>query len=435
MTRVHVVGAGLAGLAASLRLGEAGLPVVLHEAGPQAGGRCRSYFDGMLGCRIDNGNHLLVAGNTAALAYLEAIGARDTMTGPDEPAYPFIDLATAERWVLRPNLGRIPWWFWSAARRVPGTRAADYLRALRLMKAGAGAVVADVVDPGDPLFRRLWQPLAVAALNTETEAGAALLLRRVLGESFGRGGAACRPLVPREGLSESLVDPALVRLAALGVEIRLGSRLRGIELAGERVGALHFDQGNVELTKGEAVVLAVTAPVAARLLPNIAAPDAFRAILNAHYRIEAAASAPHFVGVIGGTAEWVFRKREVLSVTVSAADRLMDTPAMELAPLLWRDVAQAYDLGAAPMPDWQIVKERRATFAATPAQLARRPKAATAWRNLFLAGDWTDTGLPATIEGAIRSGFVAAAELLACAPLTKNLSRARPDAMVAPAPS
>ena len=372
MTRVHVVGAGLAGLAASLRLGEAGLPVVLHEAGPQAGGRCRSYFDGMLGCRIDNGNHLLVAGNTAALAYLEAIGARDTLTGPDEPAYPFIDLATGERWVLRPNRGRIPWWFWSAARRVPGTRAADYLRALRLMKAGAGAVVADVIDPGDPLSRRLWQPLAVAALNTETEAGAALLLRRVLGESFGRGGAACRPLVPREGLSESLIDPALARLTALGAEIRLGSRLRGIDLAGERAEALHFDQGDVELAEGEAVVLAVTAPVAARLLPSVSAPDAFRAILNAHYRIEAAASAPLFVGVIGGTAEWVFRKREVLSVTVSAADRLMDTPAEKLAPLLWRDVAQAYDLGAAPMPDWQIVKERRATFAATPAQLARR---------------------------------------------------------------
>jgi uncharacterized protein with NAD-binding domain and iron-sulfur cluster len=63
------------------------------------------------------------------------------------------------------------------------------------------------------------------------------------------------------------------------------------------------------------------------------------------------------------------------------------------------------------MPPWQIVKERRATFASTPAQLARRPKPATRWKNLFLAGDWTDTGLPATIEGAVRSGFAAAALL------------------------
>ena len=124
---------------------------------------------------------------------------------------------------------------------------------------------------------------------------------------------------------------------------------------------------------------------------------------------------PLFVGLIGGTAEWVFRKREVLSVTVSAADRLVDEPAEELAPRLWRDVERAYDLPAQAMPPAQIVKERRATFAATPAMLARRPKQATRWPNLVLAGDWTDTGLPATIEGAIRSGF-AAADLLLAAP-------------------
>ena len=106
MTCIHVVGAGLAGLAASLRLAEAGRAVILHEAGRQAGGRCRSYFDATLGCRIDNGNHLLIVGNTAAMAYLYEIGAADTMIGPDEPLYPFLDLATGERWTLRPNKGR-----------------------------------------------------------------------------------------------------------------------------------------------------------------------------------------------------------------------------------------------------------------------------------------------------------------------------------------
>jgi predicted NAD/FAD-dependent oxidoreductase len=271
--------------------------------------------------------------------------------------------------------------------------------------------VAEILDTRALLFRRLWQPLAVAALNTEVESGAASLLHRVLGESFGRGGAACRPLVPKEGLSESLVDPTLARLSALGAEVRMGSRLRGLVEAGSRIAALEFDEGRVDLGKGDAAVLAVTAPVAARLLPGLAAPEEFRAILNAHYRVAAPASAPLFVGLIGGTAEWVFRKREVLSVTVSAADRLMDTAAEELAPLLWREVARAYDLPSDPMPPWQIVKERRATFASTPAQLARRPKPATRWKNLVLAGDWTDTGLPATIEGAIRSGFAAAALL------------------------
>lgn len=430
-----MVGAGLAGLAAALRLAEAGLAVVLHEAGRQAGGRCRSYLDATLGCRIDNGNHLLIAGNSAAMAYLEAIGARDTLVGPPEPAYPFLDLKTGERWVLRPNPGRVPWWFWSPRRRVPGTRAGDYLRAIRPGKAWTGTTVAAAFDQASPLFRRLWRPLAIAALNTEVESGAALLLRRVLSESFGRGGAACRPLVPREGLSESLVEPALARLATLGATVRFGSRLRVIDTAGARATALCFDEGAVGLSEGERIVLAVTPPVAARLLPDLVVPDEFRAILNAHYRVGAAPDTPLFIGLVGGTAEWVFRKRKVLSVTVSAADRLIDAPADELAPTLWRDVARAYDLPLAPMPPWQIVKERRATFAATPAQLARRPGTRTRWQNLYLAGDWIDTGLPATIEGAIRSGFAAAAALLAEATETKDLSRARPDAMVARAPS
>ncbi|HEV2548549.1 MAG TPA: hydroxysqualene dehydroxylase HpnE [Stellaceae bacterium] len=410
--RVHVVGAGLAGLAAAVRLADAGVRIVLHEAARQAGGRCRSYDDATLGCRIDNGNHLLIAGNHAAMAYLRQIGALETLVGPDEPAYPFIDLTTGERWTVRPNLGRVPWWLFQPARRVAGTGVADYLRALRLMTARPEHVVADVLDRETTIFRRLWQPLAVAALNTEVEQGAAILLSRVLRESFGAGGNACRPLVPREGLSESLIDPALAYLARHGAELRFGDRLRGVEVDDGALHALAFDAGSEAVAAEEAVVLAVTAPVAARLLPDLLAPDEFRGIVNAHFRTTAPATMPLFIGVIGGTVEWVFRKRDVLSVTISAADRFMDMSADELAARLWPEVRRAYDLPEMPLPPWQVVKERRATFAATPAQIARRPKAATLWANLVLAGDWTDTGLPATIEGAIRSGFAAAERLL-----------------------
>jgi hydroxysqualene dehydroxylase len=410
--RVHVVGAGLAGLAASLSLAEAGVAVTLHEAAPQAGGRCRSYRDASLGCRIDNGNHLLIAGNHAAMDYLRRIGAADTLIGPDQAIYPFLDLVTGERWTVRPNAGRLPWWLFVAARRVAGTRPLDYLRGLALALARPGDVVTDRLDRHAIIFHRLWRPLAVAALNTEVERGSAALLGRVLRESFGAGGAACRPLVPREGLSESLIDPALKRLDSLGVQLRLGSRLRAIEVAEDRVTGLAFDAGDESVAGDEAVVLAVTAPVAARLVPDLVVPDEFRGIVNAHYRFAAPAGAPLMVGLVGGTAEWVFRKREVLSVTISAADHLIDVSAEELAARLWPEVRRAYDLSEAPLPPWQIVKERRATFAATPAQLLRRPKPATRWINLRLAGDWTDNGLPATIEGALRSGFAAAEGIL-----------------------
>src|SRR5947207_3316737 len=229
---VHIIGAGLAGLAAAVRLSAEGRSIPLYESSQHAGGRCRSYLDVELGCRIDNGNHLLLAGNTAALAYVERIGALDTFERPAEAELPFIDVATGERWVLRPNRSAVPWWLLSPARRVPGTRPRDYLEALKLRRAPAKATVAAVLDPKSLLFRRLWEPLAVAALNTGAEVGSARLFWRILVETLGRGGAACRALVPHEGLSESLIDPALALLRRQGTEIRFGARLRGIEFAG-----------------------------------------------------------------------------------------------------------------------------------------------------------------------------------------------------------
>src|SRR5438105_13766367 len=195
--RVHIVGGGVAGLAAAVTLIAKTHRVALYESSQHAGGRCRSFLDPELGCLIDNGNHLLLAGNTAALAYVERIGALDTFERPAEAEIPFIDVVSSERWALRPNQGAMPWWLLSPARRVPGTRPRDYLEVLKLRRASAKATVTEVLDPGSPLFRRLWQPLAVAALNTAAADASARLFGRILAETIGRGGAACRALLPR----------------------------------------------------------------------------------------------------------------------------------------------------------------------------------------------------------------------------------------------
>jgi squalene-associated FAD-dependent desaturase len=406
--RVHIVGAGLAGLSAAVRLAVRGHRVVVYEAAPHAGGRCRSYFDAELGCRTDNGNHLVLAANTAALQYLDAIGAARSMIGPKEPRLDFCDLSDGARWVLAPNRGRLPWWILASGRRVPGTQALDYLRVARLRHATADDTIAACLDSKSRLFCCMWQPFAVAVLNTEVEAGSAALLWQMLVESFGAGGAALRPLVPCQGLSESFVDPALSLLSVQAGEVRFGVRLRGLDLQGEAVSALLFDDGQIAVGPQDSVILAVPAPVAGRIVPGVTVPTEFRAIVNAHYRVDASEDLPLVLGLIGGTAEWIFRKPGIVSVTVSAADRLLDRPAEALAAELWRDVARAYRWRDAAPPTWRIVKEKRATFAATPAQLRLRPEARTRWRNLVLAGDWTRTGMPSTIEGAVRSGHTAA---------------------------
>jgi hydroxysqualene dehydroxylase len=414
MNRVHIIGAGLAGLSAAVALARRGVPATLYEAGPAAGGRCRSYFDRALDCRIDNGNHLILSGNRATLAYLDTVGARATLRETGEARFPFVDLASGERWTLAPNPGRLPWWILCPSRRVPGTGWRDYLSLGALAHAKPDATVAEALAAAGPLYRRLLGPLAVAALNTPPEQGLARLLQRVVAETLGRGGRACVPLFPRVGLSETLVDPALAWLALRGTGLITGCRVSALRLEAGRVAALKTPGETIPVAPREAVVMAVPPWVATELLPGLTAPDAFQAIVNLHFRTDAA---PGFAGLIGGTAEWVFAKPGMVSVTISAANRLADLTADELAARVWPELRLALGL-AGEMPPVRVLKERRATFAATTAQEHRRPGAG--WsrtgrpeaRNLALAGDWTATGLPATIEGAIRSGIVAAESIL-----------------------
>ena len=186
----------------------------------------------------------------------------------------------------------------------------------------------------------------------------------------------------------------------------MSSRVRALTFMGPSLAALEMPE-TAPVSPQDAVILAVPPWVASDLLPDLKAPVEFRAIVNAHFKLPAPAGAPLILGVVNGTAQWVFAFEDRISVTVSAADAIMDRDREELARLLWADVQKALAIDA-PLPSWQIVKEKRATFAATPEQDARRPAPTTRWRNLFLAGDWVQTGLPATIEGAVQSGETAA---------------------------
>lgn len=411
MATVHVIGAGLAGLACAVRLADNRQGVCLYEATGQAGGRCRSFFDATLERWIDNGNHLILGANAATFRYLEAIGVRDSLIAPPGAVFPFIDLESGACWVARPNAGPIPWWIAVPSRRVPESRALQHLAALWRVGARPEATVAECFDRSEPIFRRFFEPLAVAVLNAKTEEGAARLLWPVLAAIFLGGARACRGYVAREGLSASLVDPAIARLERLGTRIFWSHRLRAFEAEGARARALLFAQRTVALAPRDQVVLAVPPAAAATLIPGLKAPEESRAILNAHFRLgrepRLPAGAP-FLGLVGGTAHWLFVRKDVAALTVSAADDLIDHSPDSLAPRLWADAARALGEDPGARPPYRIVKERRATFAQTPAALKLRPGPRTAYENTFLAGDWTDTGLPATIEGAIRSGNRAA---------------------------
>ncbi len=308
---------------------------------------------------------------------------------------------------MRINDGPVPWWIAAPGRRVPGSGVTDYLRLARLLSGREGRIDARIATNG-PVWSRLIEPVLLAALNTAPGEGSARLAAGVLRETVAKGGRAMRPRIAEPSLGAAFIDPALAWLDVRGSAVALGRRLRAVIFEGDRVTELDWGAGIEAVAADAAVILAVPPWVASALVPDLDAPDEFRAIVNGHFALPAPLGAPAMLGLFGGTAEWLFAFPDRLSVTVSAADRLVEMDREALARLFWEDICKALLIDL-PLPAWQIVKEKRATFAATPEQNAKRPPARTRWSNLFLAGDWTDTGLPATIEGALRSGETAAA--------------------------
>ena len=404
---VHIVGAGLAGLAAAVELAGASQRIVIHEAMRRAGGRCRSYSDAATGMTIDNGTHLVLAGNRSVLSYVRTIGAEAELHAPTEAQFPFVDLADARRWILRLGTARLPWWIFSRRRRVPDTKPRDYLELARLLAFSTDRPIGTLLDGGSRLYQRLLRPFLLAVLNIDPREGSAALARTVMRETLMQGGRACRPFLARGAIGDALVEPALRYLKARGVSVFFGDELVGFDAHDGMLARLDFTAGPLHLSAHDSVILAVPAYVAGSVVPGLRVPVLFRGIVNAHFRIDPPAGVPPMLGVLNGTSEWIFAHAGRMSATISDAGRLFDLPRQRLAEMIWHDVSRIHGLPET-LPPWQIVRERRATFAATPEQNALRPDAVTPWRNLFLAGDWTATGLPATLEGAIRSGRRAA---------------------------
>jgi hydroxysqualene dehydroxylase len=406
---IHVVGAGLAGLSAALTLARAGrgAEVVLHEATPLAGGRCRSWHEPRLDATIDNGTHVVVGANVAVRGYLAALGVSERLHWFDE-GIDFLDVGDGARWRVT-----TPFDLFAVARARGGSATGAAITALRLAAPIGAATIAMRLGAGSPLGASLWDPLARAVMNTAPERAAAAPFARVLRRTLARGPGAMRVAAVRESLGDCFIDPALDALRKSGATLRLGSRLQAVTQSGGRLRALQFDAGAIELAARDRVILAVPPWEHGRLLPDLAVASIGSPIVNFHVRLAAqiAPGRPILRGLVGGTAEWVLARGAIVSATVSAADALAETDAEHVARLLWRDIARAFDLAGEMPGTWRVIKERRATPLQDPGFEDRRPGIVTRHANLFLAGDWVEPGLPCTIETAIASGARAATRL------------------------
>ncbi len=438
-----VVGAGFAGLSAAARLASHGVRVTVLEARPQPGGRATAFRDPASGEWVDNGQHLMLGCYRETLAFLEAIGARNRLSVQPRLDVAMIDERGRISTLSCPALpspfhllaGILDWDALALGDRLAAFRL---LNAIRLAVGEMRGVERRAASPGETvenwLIRNgqtgrlrdmLWNPLAIAALNQEPARAAAPYFSRVLAEMLAAGPGGASIAIPQVPLRDLYVEPARAFLEARGSHVVTRARAK-VVLSGERVASVRTP---AQSYSADAVIVAVpwhalpsafegdVSPIAPLL--DAAARTPPSPIVTVNLWVKGGPLPVPFVGLPGRTIQWVFDKRALfgsgaqhLSLVASAASHIDGWSNDAIVDLAVDELCSAIpDVREFELTRANVVRERRATFSLAPGQPCR-PGVRTAVPGLLLGGDWIDTGLPGTIESAVRSGHAAADEAL-----------------------
>lgn len=448
-----VIGAGCAGLSAATRLAGRGLHVLVLEKRSRLGGRATSFQDRETGERVDNGQHVLAGCYRETFAFLQRIGADRFVERQPGLAVTMVDRAGRSSRLACPSLpaplhllaGVLSWPALSWRDRLSVLRMAAPLRraqrALRTHEGGSTPNAAPVAAEDETveawlirhgqsarLREMLWDPLALAALNQPSHVAAASYFARVLAEMFGdRHGASM--VLPTRPLDAMYGDPARAFIERHGGQLRLGADA-SVELHANGLTVRAVGGGAVEEWRPGVVIVAApwftwptlfagdTEPLAATLAA--ARETAASPILTVNLWFDRPILGEPFAGLPGRRMQWIFEKRLVVgeaashvSLVSSGADELVGSSNPALIAAALEDLRAAFaTCRAATLQRGTVIREPRATFSLAPGQ-PPRPHTRTAVPGLYLAGDWIATGLPATIESAVRSGHLAADSALA----------------------
>jgi squalene synthase HpnD len=430
--KVVVLGAGYAGLAAATGLILRGHDVTLLEGRALLGGRAHSFVDARSGLVLDNGQHILMGCYHETLGLLRQLGVMDRLYSPPRLAVPFV--SEKGRSVLAATAPD-PLHLLSALLGYGELSTADKMSAIRLairLRLGQKPLTNEPVGAWmrrwgqtPNIVRALWEPLCIAALNEPVATGSARLFATVIRRSFLAGAADSTILLSRVGLSELFAPEARKLLEMCRGTLRLQTPVTGLRFEGTTLREINLGDGSS--LQPEAVVSALPWHVLRGLLPGESKlaracgqiQDA--PIVSLHLWLDRPVLREPFVGLLDSPVHWVFSRAHihgadaagqeghVITAVVSGARDLVDKTGAELEELTLRELGrflpEARDVRVLHR---MVYKARSATFAATPETELLRPEATTEWSNFWLAGDWTNTGLPATIEGAIMSGARAA---------------------------
>ncbi len=439
---VLILGAGLAGLSAGVELTRRGMRVLVLEQRPYAGGRTRSFVDPTTGDTIDNGQHLLMGCYAATRRYLSLIGSEHLTFLQPSLRIDFIHAGGRTASLACPSLPA-PLHVGLGMLDLSSLSFTDRLKLLTVGAAIVGTsprkeqwldtITVDAwlrqLGQSEAARRHLWDIIAIGALNERPEHVSALLFFRVLRAAFLGNAQNASMLIPRAGLSEVLVDPAVRFIEQHGGAVRTGEDISAVDILGDTIRAVKTERGAVY----SASACISTLPFFAfeRVFPSLvlkARKPVPPGAMSQHYRpstilginlwFDRDVMTQEFAALLGSRIHWVFNRTRMtgagapgmqLSLTVSGADEY-DNWEKDAVVRMGVEELQRYlpRVKEATLRHAIVIREKRATFVPEPGLEAFRPRTDTALANLFLAGDWTDTGYPATIEGAVLSGRRAA---------------------------
>jgi len=427
-----IVGGGFAGLAAGVRLSERGHQVVLLERRNHLGGRAYSFIDAKTGDVVDNGQHLFMGCYHHTIAFLEKIGRIDRLRFQDRPRVDFLDRQGFSTFDCPPLPA--PLNVLAGLLGMKGINLSDKLRAWKIgraIKSNGKFLPALTVDQwldklgqSKLMKERFFYPMVVATLNEDPAIASARMLKVVLKQAFGGAAKDARIGISRVGLSDLYTDGAADFINSRGGEVRTGAQARGFTIEKGVVTAVELKDGS--RIEADHFISAVPPSALATMLPQEQKRKEFA-------QLEALGSSPivsinlwfdrpvidrEFVGLIGTRSQWIFNKDLILmpakksnqiAVIISAARDYVDWTRQDLVRMAISELHELLpESRTAELLNSVIVKEREATLSHTVASDDQRPDARTSISNLLLAGDWTNTGLPATIESAVMSGNAAA---------------------------
>ncbi len=435
-----VIGGGFAGLSAAVALTAKGLRVIVLEGKPALGGRAYSFADAETGDFVDNGQHVLMGCYAETLDFIDQIGARDKLVFQEDLE---IEMLVGAGKSARLRTSRLPgplhmsgallgYGHLSKRERISAMGAGVTLLAMRRrgieLRHLTVSELMDRLGQSENARQCFWYPISIATLNDEPESSSAELLAEVLKRAFFSRRRDSAFVYSRVGLSDLYCTGAQHFIEGAGGAVETRATVEMLELGeGGKVDSVRLRDGR--RIEGSNFIAAVPAQQLMRLLPENAVANDFFArltglssspIICAHVWFDREITDSPFVGFIGTTTQWMFNKRRIfsergeqhpgyLSFVISGARKLIDLGNDELMAIVMRDLRRMIPAAAeANVVKWLVLKEKQATMAPDLSSRELRPTVETPIPNFFLAGDWIQTGLPATIESAVISGRAAA---------------------------